>query len=189
MASLLFAAGVLSYDAIKKQSHKRRARKAHQSTSFADLERDNAARIANLQSTSCFCQRSDWRGGGCEQHGYVPAAGEPGGPPLYSREEEEAPAYEEGEERAGERARRRQTMPPEYADGNAPLAPVGAMRTQSAVDLSEGGRAPEAMGGEEVRRINEERRKRMKAGGFTNFVLRWKKEKPGKAVEGDGIVR
>lgn len=45
-------------------------------------------------------------------------------------------------------------------------------------------KAPAAMGDEEVRRINEERRLRMKAGGFTNFVLRWRGRGKGKGKRG-----
>ncbi len=44
---------------------------------------------------------------------------------------------------------------------------------------------PRAMSEGEVRRINEERRKRMKAGGFTNWVLRRK----GRSSNGDAVVR
>ena len=45
--------------------------------------------------------------------------------------------------------------------------------------------APGPMRAEEVRRINEERRKGMKAGGFTGWVLRRK----GKSGNGDAVVR
>lgn len=47
---------------------------------------------------------------------------------------------------------------------------------------------PPPMGDEEVNRINEERRKRMKSGGLANFRLRWKKDKGAKGGE-DGVVR
>lgn len=192
MASLLIGATVLSYDAIKKSNQKRRARKTHNNERYADLERSNAARIAHLQGNSCFCQQSDWQGGGCEVHGYVPAAGEEGGPPLYEE-------YGVG---------RRGTMPPDYVDdGGAALSHVSdsyspstrtpATTTSSpymyrrgqedgylaAQDVSRQGsrstgdlstRPPPPMQQDEVRRINEERRKRMRSGGFTNFVLRLK---------------
>ncbi|KAL6720477.1 hypothetical protein ACLMJK_002400 [Lecanora helva] len=210
MASLLVAAGVISYDQIKKSTQKRRAKKVRDSPRFAELERENAARIAHLQGNTCFCQQSDWRGGGCEVHGYVPAAGQPGGPP----------AYMEVDERRGERLERRMSEPPRYEDGDranaasrtdtssrSPRAesrsPYQYRRGQedgflvdhdtrsraahSAIDLTESGRAPPPMPDNDVRRINEERRKRMKAGAFTNFVLRWKKDKPAKG--GDVAVR
>lgn len=193
MASLIFAAGVLSYDAIKKKSAKRSAKKASRTGAFSDLERENAARIANLQSKdACFCQRSDWRGGGCEAHGYVPAAGEVGGPPLYSEIE-----HGDGEVGDGERVERRRTMPPppEYRDGDAPFAPVSPVEAESARAIGNGGRAYVYRRGreegalasrsvedlEEVRRINEERRGRGRGRG-KGFLGRWRRG-------GDGVVR
>ena len=210
MASLLFAAGVLSYDQIKKSNQKRRAKKARDNTSFSELERENAARIAHLQGNTCFCQQSDWQGGGCDIHGYVPAAGEPGGPPAYMEVEEgrggvperrmsEPPMYEDrggdpivgGRADTGTRAGEVDSSPYQYRrgqeDGFLAAYPAHSRGAHSAVDLTQGGRAPPPMADDEVRRINEERRKRMKAGGFTNFVLRWKKDKPAKGS--DAVVR
>ena len=203
MASLLFAAGVLSYDQIKKSTQKRRAKKAQNTTSFSELERENAARIAHLQGNTCFCQQSDWQGGGCDIHGYVPAAGEPGGPPAYMEVDEgggriperrmsEPPMYEDrsgdvaaaGRTDTGPQAGEQNNSPYQYRrgqeDGFLAAHPAPSRGAHSAIDLTEGGRAPPPMANDEVKRINEERRKRMKTGGFTNFVLRWKKDKPAK---------
>ena len=70
-------------------------------------------------------------------------------------------------------------------DGFLATYPTSGQASRSMNDLSNsttaddstgrGGRAPPPMQADEVRKINEERRKRMKTGGFTNFVLRWKK--------------
>ena len=183
MASILFAAGILSYESIKKSRAKRAEKRAFNSSRFSELERDNAARIAQLQGTTCFCQTSDWRGGGCETHGYVPAAGQPGGPP--------APEYTEVDESRGvgsEDGRRGRDDVPAYEDvsvrdGRGSASRQGAReiypdyqyrRGQEDGALAERQGAPLPMSEEEVRRINEERRKRMKAGGFTNWVLRRK---------------
>lgn len=54
MASLLFGAIVLTYDAIAKSLRRRRAVKADRDARFATLERDNAARIARLRER-CDC--------------------------------------------------------------------------------------------------------------------------------------
>ena len=94
MASLLLTVGVLSYDQIKKQKAKRAAKKDYNSARFSALEAENARRLGALPQDTCFCQNSDWQGGECERHGYVPAAGEPGGPPAR-REEDAPPRYEE----------------------------------------------------------------------------------------------
>jgi len=131
----------------------------------------------------------------------VPAAGEVGGPPLYT-EHAPSPVYE-----YDARAERRQTMPPEYLDGNAPHAPVSASQeTERGRDYVyrrgreegflasrpasvEGGRVPGAMDEDEVRRINAERRKRMKAGGITGFVRRWRRERPAGGKGAEVVVR
>ncbi|KAM0798844.1 hypothetical protein BDR22DRAFT_890962 [Usnea florida] len=197
MASILFAAGVLSYESIKKSRAKRAEKKAFNDSRFSQLERDNAARIAQLQGTTCFCQTSDWRGGGCETHGYVPAAGQPGGPP--------APEYTEVDESGGVGAvgssgggrRGRDDAPPyedvSERDAQAPASRQGAReiypdyqyrRGQEDGALAERQGAPLPMSEEEVRRINDERRKRMKAGGFTNWVLRRK----GRSSHADAVI-
>ncbi|MCJ1319531.1 hypothetical protein MMC15_004867 [Xylographa vitiligo] len=49
MASLLLAAGVLTYDKVKTTRQKRRARKDDNAQRFSELEKDNAARMARLQ--------------------------------------------------------------------------------------------------------------------------------------------
>ena len=109
-----------------------------------------------------------------------------------------------------EEGRRREDAAPAYDDASSPndstAQTVSATRHDSGTDghehslgdrgyvyqrgeedgfLAEPRRAPPHMQEEEVRRINEERRKRMKAGGFTNWVLRRKGEKGG----ADAIVR
>jgi len=207
MASLLISAGYLSYIQIRKSTQKRRAKKAAQTSAFSDLERENAARIAHLQDNTCFCQQSDWQGGGCEVHGYVPAAGEPGGPPAYMEVEgrdegdgrgEGGPPVYEGGRRGSAPGVMEQPQTTRSGSPGAGESPYQYCRGQedgflaepeqhrarhSAVDLLEGARAPAPMREEEVRRINEERRKRMRAGGFANFVLRWKKNKPKKGEE------
>lgn len=55
MASLLFGAIVLTYDAIAKALRRRRSAKTDREARFATLERDNAARIARLRSERCDC--------------------------------------------------------------------------------------------------------------------------------------
>ncbi|MCJ1421547.1 hypothetical protein MMC32_007911 [Xylographa parallela] len=49
MASLLLAAGVLTYDKVKTTRQKRRARKEDNAVRFSELEKDNAARMARLE--------------------------------------------------------------------------------------------------------------------------------------------
>lgn len=117
-------------------------------------------------------------------HGYVPAAGEVGGPPAYA--EEGATYASIGGAGAG------------AGDVHGGVNSRDGLRGYDGVDRDENGdglaaeRAdargppPGPMGEEEVRRINEERRKRMRAGGFTNWLLRRK----GRGGEGgDGVVR
>ncbi|MCJ1394655.1 hypothetical protein MMC18_007535 [Xylographa bjoerkii] len=48
MASLLLAAGVLTYDKVKTTRQKRRARKEDNAQRFSELEKDNAERMARL---------------------------------------------------------------------------------------------------------------------------------------------
>ena len=69
MASLIIGAGVLAYDRVKTAKEKK---KAYNSERFSELEKVNAERIANLQRKTCFCQKSDWTGGGCPEHGHAP---------------------------------------------------------------------------------------------------------------------
>ncbi|KAL9068453.1 MAG: hypothetical protein Q9161_006204 [Pseudevernia consocians] len=200
MASILVAATILSYDSIKKSRAKRAEKKAWNHTRFSELERDNAARIAQLQGGSCFCQTSDWTGGGCETHGYVPAAGEAGGPPApeYTevdeggdaggvRREEEEEATPSGVEDVGTGEGGGYAAPRTTAQGARETYPdYRYRRGQEDGALAGGERGPRGpMTEEEVRRINEERRKRMKAGGFTNWVLRRK----GRSGDGDAVVR
>ncbi|CAF9937622.1 MAG: hypothetical protein HETSPECPRED_000596 [Heterodermia speciosa] len=70
MASLLVAAGVLTYDrqvatpifqylAIQKTRTKRRERKEENAARFSELEKDNAQRMAWLQNRSTPAQGSD----------------------------------------------------------------------------------------------------------------------------------
>lgn len=193
MASILFAAGLLSYESIKKARAKRAGKKAFNSSRFSELERENAARIAQLHT--CSCQRSGWRGGGCETHGFVPAAGEPGGPP--------APGYTEvdgaggvGALREGERTRRDHA--PAYEDATAEefhAPPTRQVPRDTYPDfqyrrgeedgaLADKQGPPRPMPEGEAGRINEERRKRMKAGGFTNWVTRRKR----RSNNGDAVV-
>ncbi|KAL2038937.1 hypothetical protein N7G274_008277 [Stereocaulon virgatum] len=171
MASLLIGVGVLSYDQIKKQKAKRAEKKAYNSARFSELERENARRINALQKNSCFCQQSDWQGGACERHGYVPAAGTLGGARRW--EDVRPPAYEEGEytnasmgDRAGGSGRGRENS---GLDGSA---------GDDAVLLNNKPRAPVSMPEDEVARINEERRKKG-AGGLKGWKLRWKAKEEG----------
>ena len=131
----------------------------------------------------------------------MPAAGEVGGPPpRYDVEvdnhnddgvgvgvgvdegqgqgrRDEAPAYHEDEDATttGVGHGARETSYPDYRYRRGEEDGLLAAEKQ-------GARAPGPMAGEEVRRINEERRKRMKAGGFTNWVLRRK----GRGGNGNG---
>ncbi|MCJ1475513.1 hypothetical protein MMC13_004176 [Lambiella insularis] len=52
MASLLFAAGILTYDKVKTTREKRRARKEDTALSFSELEKENAERMARLHPDS-----------------------------------------------------------------------------------------------------------------------------------------
>lgn len=218
MASLLIATTILSYQTIQKTRAKRAQKRAFDDTRFSELERDNAIRIAQLQGETCFCQESDWQGGGCDVHGYVPKAGEVGGPPGYrgrdrdrvggdgegiggdgggsgagvgagERGDDDAPAYEDAGRRevvgatatttTTTRERARETYPDyRYRRGEEDGALAGDGQGPPPAPLG-------PMAEEEVRRINEERRKRMKAGGFTNWVLRRK----GGRKAGDVVVR
>lgn len=215
MASILIGAGILSYESIKKSRAKRAQKKAFNTTRFSELERENASRIAHLQGQTCFCQTSDWTGGGCDIHGYVPAAGEPGGPPApapdyseldtagavnYSEldtagavnhsELDTAGAVREGGtgdhvpdavrgggyERTSTTARAGRETYPDYR----------YRRGEEDGALAEKKGPPRPMGEEEVRRINEERRKTMKAGGFSDWVSR---RKGRRGSDGDAVVR
>ncbi|KAL8872415.1 MAG: hypothetical protein Q9174_001947 [Haloplaca sp. 1 TL-2023] len=96
MASLLVFGGMLAYDKVKETRQKRRASK-NNSKDFSALEKQNADRIAALQSRTPFCNRSDWSGNGCGSQG---------------REQEQVPSYTESQqshvrEGEGEGGRRR----------------------------------------------------------------------------------
>ena len=201
MASLLLTVGVLSYDQIKKQKAKRTAKKEHNSARFSELEAENARRIAGLQNNTCFCQTSDWRGGICERHGYVPAAGEPGGPPLgRAGDDRDAPPVYEKKVAVPSRERE------EHRDStirnnvsNTQQRPYGEIGYQyhrgeedgflANIPYSNGERRGELPASllpsqeDDVARINGERRRKMKAGGFANWRL---KRKEGK---GEVVVR
>ena len=181
MASILIGVGVLSYDQIKKQKQKRAAKKAHNTARFSELERENARRIDALQNNTCFCQQSDWQGGGCERHGYVPAAGTPGGPP--GPEDAGPPAYGEGEAFAPKRreshprGERGEYMDASMVDGASGdgLAQVHGRRDgrgeEEGALLNDNPRAPAPMQENEVARINEKRRKRGVSGGLKGWRL------------------
>ena len=197
MASILLTVGVLSYDQIKKQKAKRAAKKEeHNTARYSELEAENARRITALQSNTCFCQTSDWRGGNCERHGYVPAAGEPGGPPLAAREGEidgdAPPEYEEREKH------RDTTTLQNHVTDSQPQRPYGEIGYQyqrgeedgvlangpSSNGISrEGLPAASSLPSQEgdVARINGERRRKMKAGSFANWSLK-REEGKGEAV-------
>ena len=192
MASLLLGVGVLTYDQIKKQKAKRTAKKEHNSARFSELEAENARRIAALQENTCVCQTSDWRGGNCERHGYVPAAGEPGGPPL-AREGDAPPEYEERATTVPrERQEHRDTAVRDNTSGSQQQRPYGEIGYQyrrgeedgalASIPYSSGGRRGELPSQEgDVARINGERRRRMKTGAFANWTLK-RKEGRGEAV-------
>ena len=211
MASLLLTVGVLSYDQIKKQKAKRALKKEHNSVRFSELEAENARRITALQNNTCFCQTSDWRGGNCERHGYVPAAGELGGPVLARKSEGDGdgddgdgdmppPEYEE-RVAAGAAA----VPSEEYRDTTTTLRTHGSNERQqqqrpygeigyqyqrgeedgflAGIPYSNGVRR-EGLPSQEgdVERINGERRRgRTKKGGFANWGLK-RKEGRGEAV-------
>lgn len=188
MASLLIGVGVLSYDQIKKQKAKRAEKKAYNSARFSELERENARRIDALQNNSCFCQQSDWQDGGCERHGYVPAAGTPGGP--RGVEDVGPPAYGEGEGvGVVEMGRRESYARGEYTDASMVDGAGGSgwRRGNSGLDgstaddavlLNNKPRAPAPMPEDEVARVNEERRKKG-AGGLKGWRLRRKAKEEG----------
>ena len=159
MASLLFGAGVLAYDQIQKKRDRKKSKTQHNSTRFSELERENADRIAALQQNTCFCQRSDWRGGGCEVHGYVPpaAGARSGAGDGDGRGEVDV----DGVNGPGALSR-----PPEYTDVTAAAEPGegNGQRGQNRGLRTEGWtERPPRMEDDEIEKINEERRKRMKA--------------------------
>ena len=192
MASILLTVGVLSYDQIKKQKAKRAAKKEHNSATFSELEAENARRIAGLQNNTCFCQTSDWRGGNCETHGYVPAAGEPGGPPL-ARDGDAPPEYEERVAVPRREIDKHTDTTLRNSVSNTQQRPYGEIGYQyqrgeedgfvASIPYSNGGRSGELPPSQEgdVARINGERRRKMKAGGFANWTLK-RKEGKGEAV-------
>ncbi|KAL8966001.1 MAG: hypothetical protein Q9183_003572, partial [Haloplaca sp. 2 TL-2023] len=92
MASLLVFGGMLAYDKVKETRSKRRASK---SKDFSAQEKQNADRIAALQSKTPFCDKSDWSGSGCGSQ---------------EKEQEQVPSYTESQQshtREGEGGRRR----------------------------------------------------------------------------------
>ena len=179
MASILLTVGVLSYDQIKKQKAKRAAKKEeHNTARYSELEAENARRITALQNNTCFCQTSDWRGGNCERHGYVPAAGEPGGPPLAAREGENdgdvaPPEYEEREKHRDSTTLRNRVTDSQQ---QRPYREIGYQYQRGEEDGSSLPRQEV-----DVARINGERRRKMKAGSFANWSLK-RKEGKGEAV-------
>ena len=82
MASLIVIGGMLAYDKIKATRSKRRASKST-SEDFSALEKQNADRIAALQSKTRFCDRSDWSGSGCG---------------ARKKEQEQVPSYTESQQ-------------------------------------------------------------------------------------------
>ena len=196
MASLIIGAGVLAYSQVKK---KREAKKAHNHARFTELERDNASRIAALQAKKCFCQQSDWTGGGCEHHGYVP------------------PAAERDRLAAEERARRARdgifeeegaVLPPAYTEnGHSDVyavpgsgrqgtgrGGVGEVRTvnstmSSSERLGDGGGDVSGRS-RDVDERDEERRVKMKTGGLAGWKLRRKrKEKVWEGGRDSALIR
>ena len=161
MASLIIGAGALAYEQVQKKKRARKeARVAYNEERFSELEKANADRIAALQQNTCFCQQSDWRGGGCEVHGYVPPANT-----VVSGDVGRTEASQERESKRLDQEYRQteRNEPPEYLDVTE--NPGGAGREQRNRNLiTEGwnGQRPK-MDDEEIKRINDERRKRMKA--------------------------
>ncbi|KAL9130196.1 MAG: hypothetical protein Q9217_001541 [Psora testacea] len=166
MASLLLGAGALAYDQVQKSRAKRKARLAHNDARFSALERENANRIASLQQDTCFCQRSDWRGGGCEAHGYVPPAPgnqgcdgsgymPPSQPPAYD-DVTNTPAPESG---SGSHGVNGDGSGSQQGQGNSHAA--GRQRSEG---QTEGWTTrPPTMDDDEIARINEKRRKKKQA--------------------------
>ncbi|KAL9634876.1 MAG: hypothetical protein Q9164_003824 [Protoblastenia rupestris] len=179
MASLILGAGALAYDQVQKSRAKKKARVAHNSARFSALEQENADRIANLQQNICFCQRSDWRGGECEVHGYVPPA--PG---------------MEGYNGSGYMP---PSQPPGYDSVNRTERRVDGDGSGGVVGLRQGGEGEArreerrrihggGMDEEEVARINEERRTK-KRGKKGYRVLFGGKSKDGHNGVTAGVVR
>ncbi len=105
MASLILFLGTLLYD---NQQKRKTEKKKLTAARFAELERDNAARIARLQDRLCDCgEGGDHRR---EEHPGADGGGGGGGkrmtpPPGYEEEEEEE--EEEKEEEEEEKGRRK----------------------------------------------------------------------------------
>lgn len=143
MASLIIGAGYLAYDRVKQAKEKK---KSHNAERYAELEKENSARIANLQQNTCFCQRSDWSGGGCPQHGH-----------QHSRNVENPPRY------SSENNARRETN-----QGSSEVE----SRQQTGVQTEGWERAPPAMDDDEIEKINRERRKKGK--GYKK-LFKWRR--------------
>jgi len=103
----------------------------------------------------------------------VPKAGTPGGPPGYSEREGAGGVGEMRERRKGE-------DPPEYRDDSEPQETVEDKRALVADDGA-AFTTPHSMQEDEIRRINEERRKGK--GGIGGWKLKRKRNKE------EGIVR
>ena len=71
MASLILAAGALTYDKVQKSREKKRARKDNNSLRYSELEKDHAEHLGRRQSGRevCYCEWDGWDGkthrGGC----------------------------------------------------------------------------------------------------------------------------
>ena len=138
MASLIIGAGVLAYDRIKTAKEKK---KAHNNARFTELEKANAERISNLQQKSCFCQSSDWTGGGCPEHGYVPPHTNAGVAPDHTQETS---------------ANRTRSITNASPNGRVDEN----VQRQDIIPTEDWTKAPPAMDRGEIARINDERRKK-----------------------------
>ena len=178
MASLLLGAGALAYDQVQKSRAKKKARIAHNNARFSALERENANRIAHLQQNTCFCQRSDWKGGACEVHGYVPPASAgyddddddergnipPSEPPAYG---DVAAPHQEAQQRQGQ-------------GPDAWSAPSRQREIAQAESPTEGGSSrPPPIKEEEIERINEKRRKKGQGKKVYKNLFRGKSRRAG----------
>ena len=159
MASLIICAGALAYDQVQQKRARKKARRVHNEERFSELEKANSDRIAALQQNTCFCQRSDWQGGGCEVHGYVPPADAAIG--GDTRTASGGNIVEGDVDRSIGQGERDQ--PPEYLDVVETAEEYGRDRRDRGLVTEGWTERPPEMDEEDIEKINEERRKRMKA--------------------------
>ncbi|MCJ1461441.1 hypothetical protein MMC07_000038 [Pseudocyphellaria aurata] len=104
MASLLFGAIALTYSTVAKSVRRRRAAKSERDARFAELEHDNAVRIARLRAERCDCG------------GDHAAADHPGGPQMPGEVDDDTVIRNDAGDGSGVYTRGTEEGPPAYDD-------------------------------------------------------------------------